>query len=168
MKKSKLALITTLLAPAVLALSPGEKVPDIVAKNQDGKEIRLSEYRGKFVLLYFYPKDDTPGCTKEACSFRDTFADLTKVNGVIFGISRQGEASHQKFKQKYKLPFDLLIDVDGSIAKSLGIGLIPIIGLTKRKSILIGPDAQVIRTFTNVNPKTHAQEVLEEIRNAKR
>jgi peroxiredoxin Q/BCP len=152
------------LVTPLLGLSPGEAVPNFSAKNQDGKVIQISEFRGKPVLLYFYPKDDTPGCTKEACSFRDEYSEFKKLGAVIFGVSRQDSKSHRAFKEKHRLPFDLLVDEDGSIAKSLGIGTIPLIGFHKRQSILIGPDGKVFRVYTDVDPKSHTQEVLKDLK----
>lgn len=165
-KAAKILGIFSLTAP-LLGLSPGDAVPDFSAKNQDGKEIRISDYRGKPVLIYFYPKDDTPGCTKEACSFRDEYAEFKKLGAVIFGVSRQDSKSHRAFKEKHRLPFDLLVDEDGSVAKSLGIGMMPIIGFHKRQSILIGPDGKVFRIYSDVNPKNHTQEVLNDLKSIK-
>src|SRR4051812_23472017 len=103
---SLLSVLCTLLGgnPA-FALEPGQAAPEFSAKNQDGKTIKLSELKGKPVLMYFYPKDDTPGCTKEACSFRDEYAKFKQKGAVILGVSAQDEASHRKFREKYHLPF---------------------------------------------------------------
>ena len=163
-----LALLIGLFCPFLLGLSAGDPAPNISARNQNGKLIHLSDYRGKFILVYFYPKDETPGCTKEACSFRDEYAKIRKMNAVIFGVSRQDEKSHQKFIAHHHLPFDLLVDRDGSIAKAFGVGSIPILGLLKRESVLIGPDGKVIRFYDDVNPGRHAEEVLDDLRKAKR
>ena len=151
------------LAMAVMGLAPGDLAPDFSAKNQDGKALKLSEFRGKPVLLYFYPKDDTPGCTKEACSFRDEFAKVKKTGAVILGISRQDEKSHQAFRAKYHLPFDLLVDEDGGLAAAYGVGAYPIVGLLKRQSVLIGPDGKIFRFYRDVNPSTHTAEVLKDL-----
>src|SRR6185437_5399080 len=137
--------------------------PNFTALNQDGKAITLSALRGKFVLLYFYPKDDTPGCTKEACSFRDGFAKLRGEGVVVYGVSRQDEKSHQAFRAKYHLPFDLLADTQGKLADEYGIGSIPIIGLFKRQSVLIGPDGRVLKIYKDVDPGTHSRQVLQDI-----
>src|SRR3954465_10532303 len=120
------SLLLALVAPAGPA--PGTQAPDVSAPNQDGKVVKLSALRGRPVLLYFYPKDDTPGCTKEACSLRDDFARFQKAGAVILGVSRQDAASHQAFKAKYHLPFDLLVDADGSFAQALGVQTMPIVG----------------------------------------
>jgi peroxiredoxin Q/BCP len=151
------------LASPSLALSPGDKVPDFSAHNQDGKVIKLSELKEKPVLIYFYPKDDTPGCTKEACTFRNEYTKFKKLGAVIFGVSRQDEKSHQKFREKHHLPFDLLVDQDGSLAKALGVSTMPIIGFHKRQSVLIGPDGRLFRFYSDVNPEAHVDEVLKDL-----
>lgn len=153
-------------APLLLAVSPGSPAPDFTARNQNGKPVHLADYHGKFVLLYFYPKDDTPGCTQEACSFRDHYAEIQRMNTVIFGISRQDERSHQKFIARHSLPFDLLVDSDGSIGAAYGVKTMPIIGFLKRRSVLIGPDGKVVRFYEDVNPASHASEVIADIRKA--
>lgn len=153
-----------LLVPFLLALSAGDPAPNFSAKNQEGKLVQLSDFKNKFVLIYFYPKDDTPGCTKEACSFRDQYTEIKKMNAVVLGVSRQDAKSHQQFRSKHRLPFDLLVDSDGALAKSMGVDTMPIIGLTKRKSLLIGPDGKVIRFYQDVDPSTHTQEVLKDIK----
>ena len=154
--------------PLLLALSFGDPAPQFSAKNQDGKVVQLSDFLGKFVLIYFYPKDDTPGCTKEACSLRDQYSEFKKLNVTILGVSRQSEKSHLQFKLKHHLPFDLLSDTDGSLAKAFEVPMIPIIGLTKRQSILIGPEGKVLHYYTDVDPSTHSKQVLEDIKNASR
>ena len=99
-------------------LKEGDKAPDFTSKDQDGNPVKLSDYAGKKVVLYFYPKDDTPGCTKEACSFRDA-DDIYREKGIkVFGVSTDDEKSHQKYISKYKLPFDLLEDTDKNIVES--------------------------------------------------
>lgn len=154
------------LAPLLMAISAGTPAPEFTAKNQDGKEVKLSDFKGKFVLLFFYPKDETPGCTKEACSFRDAYGELKKLNTVVLGISRQDADSHKKFIAKHKLPFDLLIDHDGSVAKAFGVGTMPILGFHQRKSVLVGPDGKVIKFYESVNPDKHTPEVIEDVKKA--
>src|SRR5262249_44093920 len=112
---------------------------------------------------YFYPKDDTPGCTKEACNFRDEFSKFKKMGAVVLGVSRQDEKSHQAFKQKYSLPFDLLVDKDGSLAKAYGVTVIPAVGIHMRQSVLIAPDGKVAKFYPSVDPKTHTDEVLKDL-----
>jgi peroxiredoxin Q/BCP len=146
-----------------LGLSVGDVAPDFSAKNQDEKEVRLSGFRGKPVLVYFYPKDDTPGCTKEACSFRDQFTRFQKMGAVILGVSRQDAKSHREFRAKYRLPFDLLTDPDGSVAKALGIGTMPVVGYHKRQSVLISADGKVIQVYPDVDPAHHTSQVLKDL-----
>jgi thioredoxin-dependent peroxiredoxin len=154
------------LAPLLMAISPGATAPDFSAQNQDGKIVKLSDLKGKFVLLFFYPKNETPGCTKEACEFRDNYTELKKLNTVVYGISRQDAASHKKFIAKHSLPFDLLVDDKGDVAKAFGVGLMPIVGFHKRMSVLIGPDGKVARFYENVDPSTHVPEVIADIKKA--
>lgn len=165
-KPSFLKKILIPLAPLLMAMSAGTPAPEFTAKNQDGKDVKLSDFRGKFVLLFFYPKDETTGCTKEACAFRDAYAELKKLNTVVLGISRQDAGSHKKFIAKHSLPYDLLIDEDGSVAKAFGVGLMPIVGFHQRRSVLVGPDGKVVRYYESVNPEKHAPEVLEDVKKA--
>jgi peroxiredoxin Q/BCP len=151
----------------LLGLTPGQDAPDFTAKDQDGKTVKLSQFRGSPVLIYFYPKDDTPGCTKEACTFRDQYTKFQKLGAVILGVSRQDEKSHQAFKTKYHLPFELLIDTDGTIAGSFGVGAMPVIGLTKRQSVLLDKTGKVIRFYDTVDPAKHADEVLADLQTQK-
>src|SRR5258708_2385152 len=101
-------------------LEEGAKAPAFSLKDQHGATVKLSDLKGKHVVLYFYPKDDTPGCTKEACGFRDGHAKLAKAGAVVLGVSPQGEASHQKFAKKFSLPFPLLVDEDHAVADKYG------------------------------------------------
>jgi peroxiredoxin Q/BCP len=172
MKKMTFTTLAVVLAVIItaqaFAISPGEPAPDFSTSNQDGKIVRLSDFKGKYVLIYFYPKDDTPGCTKEACSFRDQYKKIIELNAVVLGVSRQDEKSHQSFRSKHKLPFDLLADRDGNVAKLYGVGSMPLIGLTKRQSVLIGPDGKVIRFYDSVDPSKHTEEVIQDILQNKR
>ena len=102
-------------------LNIGDKAPDFTAVTDQGETVRLSDYRGKRVVLYFYPKDDTSGCTKQACGFRDNYEIIEEKNAVVLGVSPDGVASHQKFKSKYDLPFTLLVDEDHAIAELYGV-----------------------------------------------
>ena len=153
------------LATATLALTNGEPAPAFTAKNQDGKVIHLSDYRGKPLLIYFYPKDNTPVCTAEACSFRDRFSEIQNFGAVILGVSTQDEKSHTQFKSKLHLPFDLVSDPDGKIGALYGVGTMPLIGLLQRKSVLIDKDGRVVKVYENVSAKTHTDEVLGDLKN---
>jgi peroxiredoxin Q/BCP len=160
-------MIKTLLATLLAAgIAPGTAIPEVSAPNQDGKVVKLSDFKGKPVLLYFYPKDDTPGCTKEACHLRDDYTRFQKAGAVVLGISKQDAASHKAFREKYHLPFDLLTD-DGSVAKAFGVETIPVVGYHQRQSILIGADGKVIKFFDNVDPEAHSAEVLKLLETAK-
>jgi peroxiredoxin Q/BCP len=146
-------------------LKEGSKAPDFTSKDQDGNKVKLSDYKGKRVVLYFYPKDDTPGCTKEACSFRDA-NDLFNSKGIkVFGVSTDDEKSHQKFISKFQLPFDLIADTDKKIVEKYGVwGEKSMYGKkymgTLRKTFLIGEDGKIVKIFDKVNVSEHADEVL--------
>lgn len=103
-----------------MALQVGDKAPDVLGVNQNGKEIKLSDYKGKKVILYFYPKDNTSGCTAEACSMRDEYADLTKTGYEVIGVSVDSEVSHQKFIEKFDLPFNLIADTGKKLSEQFG------------------------------------------------
>ena len=162
-----LASALALFSSAALAIAPGTQAPNFKIPNQDGKMVQLSDYRGKYVLLYFYPKDETPGCTAQACTLRDQYDAIKAENAVVFGISRQSAESHKKFIAHHKLPFDLLVDSDGAVGKSMGVGSMPIVGFSDRDSILIGPDGKVIRFYENVDPVKHAGEVLADLKKSR-
>ena len=144
----------------------GSVAPNFAAKDANGETVRLKDLRGQKVVLYFYPKDDTPGCTKEACSFRDAFADFKKRDIKVLGVSIDSEGSHKKFAAKYKLPFTLLADPDHSIADAYGVyGEKKFMGRTylgvKRVTFLIDEKGKVKKVFEKVKPEEHAREVLE-------
>src|SRR3989344_7472166 len=141
------------------------KAPDFTLPDQDGKEHTLSDFRGRWVLIYFYPKDDTPGCTKEACVIRDAFPNFKKLKAVVLGISTDSVKSHQKFAAKYGLPFTLLADEKKKVVRAYGVyGKKKFIGReylgTFRTSFLVNPKGAVAKIYENVNPVTHADDVL--------
>jgi peroxiredoxin Q/BCP len=142
-------------------LAEGDPAPDVKMPLQDGKTLQLSSLKGKNVVVYFYPKDETTGCTIEAQNFRDKFEDLKKADITVIGVSMQDAASHKAFIEKEKLPFDLAID-DGSIAKAFGV---PVgykgMQLHARQTFLIGKDGKVKKIWRDVQPKDHAVEVLQ-------
>ena len=151
-----------------LKLLPGDKAPEFTAMTHDGKTISLAGLRGKNVVLYFYPRDDTPGCTKEACGFRDSFAEFTKKGAVVLGVSTDPAKQHAKFVAKYKLPFALLVDEDKQIVTAYGVwGEKKFMGRkyqgTHRITFLIGPDGRIKRIWPGVKPDEHAAEVLSAI-----
>jgi peroxiredoxin Q/BCP len=144
----------------------GNAAPAFTAKTANGETVRLKDLRGQKVVLYFYPKDDTPGCTKEACSFRDAFAAFKKRGIEVLGVSPDSEASHKKFTAKYKLPFTLLADPDHSIADAYGVwGEKKFMGRTymgvKRMTFLINEKGKIKKVFEKVKPEEHAKDVLE-------
>ena len=147
-----------------LKLKEGDVAPEISAATSGGR-VSLGDFKGKNVILYFYPKDDTPGCTKEACAFRDHFAEFKKRGAVVFGVSADSVKSHQKFAEKFKLPFTLLADEDKKVVTSYGVwGEKSFMGRkymgTHRVTFLIGPDGRIKKIWPNVKPDEHAAEVL--------
>lgn len=140
-----------------MALSVGTAAPAFTAKDTNGNTVSLSDLAGKTVVLYFYPKDDTPGCTKQACSFRDAYADYQGKDVVVLGVSKDDEDSHQKFTQKYNLPFPLLADTDGSIIKAYDVdgG-----GYAKRVTYVIDGDGKIIHIDSSVKTDSHAADIL--------
>jgi peroxiredoxin Q/BCP len=146
-------------------LKEGDKAPDFESKDQNGNPVKLSDFEGQKVVLYFYPKDDTPGCTKEACSFRDA-DDVYREKGIkVFGVSTDDEKSHQKFISKFQLPFDLLADTDKDIVEKYGVwGEKSMYGKkylgTNRKTFLIDEQGKIAKIFDKVNVSEHADEVL--------
>ena len=147
----------------------GTKAPDFTLPDQEGKEHSLSSYKGKWVLLYFYPKDDTPGCTIEACILRDQFKDFKKIGAVVLGVSTDGVASHKKFANAYELPFTLLADVNKEVVGQYGVfGEKKFLGKTymgtKRTSFLINPEGKLAKVYENVKPPVHAGEVIADLK----
>jgi peroxiredoxin Q/BCP len=147
-------------------LKEGDKAPDFSAKDQDGNDVNLADLKGQRVVLYFYPKDDTPGCTKEACSFRDSDDAYKEKNIRVLGVSTDSEKSHQKFISKFDLPFTLLADTDKKIVEDYGVwGEKSMYGKkymgTNRKTFLIDEQGKIKKVFDKVNVSEHAGEVLE-------
>jgi peroxiredoxin Q/BCP len=126
--------------------------------------MRLSDYRGRKVVLYFYPKDNTPGCTKEACAFRDGYAKLQGWGIALFGCSIDAETSHRAFAKKFGLPFPLLLDPGNKIAKAYGADNgIPILGLDRRVTYVIGEDGRILKVYPSVDPGTHAVQIVQDL-----
>jgi peroxiredoxin Q/BCP len=150
------------------SLKPGDKAPAFSLPDQAGKVHKLSDVKGKWVLLYFYPKDDTPGCTTEACTLRDNFPAFKKLNAVVYGVSADSAKSHTKFIEKYELPFTLLSDEEKEVTKAYGVwGPKKFMGREflgiRRWSFLIDPKGKIARVYDNVKPAVHAEEVLADI-----
>ena len=146
-------------------LKEGDKAPDFAVTDEAGKTVSLKDLRGKKFVLYFYPKDDTPGCTKEACSFRDSFSKFKKRGIEVFGVSLDSEKSHQKFIDKFSLPFRLLADTERKLADSFGTyGEKKFMGRTymgvNRMTFLIDEKGKIKKIFSKVKPEEHADEVL--------
>src|SRR6184192_1173262 len=148
-----------------LKLKEGDKAPDFSAETSGGGRVSLPELKGKSIVLYFYPKDDTPGCTKEACAFRDSFTKFKKRGIEVLGVSLDSEKSHQKFIKKYDLPFRLLADTDRAISEAYGTyGEKKFMGRTymgnHRMTFLIDEKGKIKKIFGKVKPEDHAEEVL--------
>jgi peroxiredoxin Q/BCP len=147
-------------------LKEGDKAPDFTAKDQNGKTVSLSDFRGKNVILYFYPKDDTPGCTAEACSFRDNYQSMLGQGFEVIGVSTDDEKSHKKFETKYSLPFPLIADTDKSINEAYGVWVEKnmygkkYMG-TARKTFLISTDSTITKIIDKVDTKNSSQQVLD-------
>lgn len=150
-----------------MALAVGDKIPEILGINQDGKEVKASDYKGSKLVLYFYPKDSTPGCTAEACSFRDNFSALKKAGYQILGVSIDNEKSHQKFIEKQQLPFPLIADTDKKLVEAFGVwNLKKFMGReymgTLRTTFLIDESGVIEKIITpkEIKTKEHAQQIL--------
>jgi peroxiredoxin Q/BCP len=147
-------------------LNEGDAAPDFTTRDAGGNEIKLSDFQGKKVVLYFYPKDDTPGCTKEACSFRDANAEYKEKGIEVLGVSLDDEASHQAFAEKFDLPFKLLADTDHSVSDAYGVygeqtwGDKKFMGVA-RKTFLIDEEGKIKKVFDKVNVEQHSDEVMQ-------
>jgi peroxiredoxin Q/BCP len=139
-------------------LSAGAKAPEVIGTTPDGKPLTLSSVHGRIAVVYFYPKDETPGCTREACAFRDVFTKYEARQVTIFGVSRDSEERHVEFRTKHKLPFPLVADQDGSVARAYGVP--SRFGMSSRVTFLVGKEGKILRVWPNVDPGVHAEEVL--------
>ena len=149
-------------------MEPNDKIADFTLQDEQDNTVNLSDFAGKPVVLFFYPKADTPGCTIEACGFRDIFAKIQKSGAIVLGVSRDTPKAQKKFKLKYELPYSLLADVDEAVCKQFDVlkeknmyGK-KVIGI-ERTTFLIGPDQKLIKVFRRVKPEGHAEEVLDAI-----
>ena len=152
-----------------MALKEGNKAPGFKLPDQNGTVHNLQDYTGQWVLIYFYPKDDTPGCTVEACQLRDNYPSFKKLKIQVFGVSTQGVESHKKFVDKYELPFTLLADEDKRMNEAYGVWVEKnmygrkYMG-TARDSFLIDPNGKIAKIYRKVKPKEHAEQVLEDLK----
>ena len=156
------------MAALELTLKEGDKAPPFTSTINGGTTISLTDFFGKQVVLYFYPKDDTPGCTKEACGFRDSWKEFEDRGPIVFGVSVDSVKKHDKFVEKYSLPFSLISDEDQKIVNDYGVwGLKKFMGREymgiHRVTFLIGPDGTIKKIWPKVKPEIHAEEVLEAI-----
>lgn len=147
-------------------IEEGKKAPNFTLKDAEGKTHKLSDYKGKKVVLYFYPKDNTPGCTVEACEFRDSYKEIQKKGAVILGVSTDDEKSHKKFVEKYSLPFTLLADTDKKVVEKYDVwGEKNFMGRkymgTTRATFVIDEQGKIIKVFPKVTPKGHASQILD-------
>lgn len=156
-----------MLSPAYAASSPavGSQAPEFDLLDQNGKRQRLSDYRGKWLVLYFYPKDDTPGCTTEACNFRDDYFKIRALGAVVMGVSLDDVSSHKAFSEKYHLPFSLLADSKKQVAKAYnvlrGFGLF---SFSSRQTYIIDPQGKVAKHYASVNASRHATEIIKDLK----
>lgn len=151
-----------------MALSPGDPAPDFSLPDAEGKIYSLADLKGQRLVLYFYPRDNTPGCTKQACGFRDAYGTYQEKNVVILGVSTDDAKSHAKFTAKYALPFPLLVDSDGAVASRYGVyGLKKFMGKeymgVTRSTFVIGADGTLEQVYLKVKPETHADTVLADL-----
>jgi peroxiredoxin Q/BCP len=159
-------LLITAVAAAAGAPQVGAPAPAFKLQDQAGKWHSLSDYKGQWVALYFYPKDDTPGCTTQACSFRDNVFAFKKENAVILGISVDDVASHKAFAEKHGLPFTLLADADKAVTKQYGVlkTYMGVMEMARRDTFLIDPQGNVAKHYESVEPEGHSKVVLDDIK----
>lgn len=147
-------------------LKEGDKAPEFALNDKDGRTVRLADFRGKKTVVYFYPKDDTPGCTRQACAFRDAFDGFKRADIAVIGISKDSEASHRRFSEKYELPFILLADPERVAIDAFGVWQEKTMyGKTSfgvaRSTFVLDEEGTVIKVFEKANPDTNAAEILE-------
>lgn len=154
---------------AAMHLKPGDPAPGFSGLTSDGRTVSLADFRGKTLVLYFYPMDDTPGCTREACSLRDHLLELAARRAAVLGVSAQDLASHARFSEKYRLNFPLLADTDQKIARAYGtVGgwmgpLQGLLGISRRVTFIIGPDGRIRDIIDDVDTSAHAEQVLKRL-----
>jgi len=163
-----IALVFYLLRANVMAapiLKIGDDAPTFTLPDSQGNQVNLTDYKGKWLVLYFYPKDDTPGCTTEACHFRDDFKFLESLGAKVVGVSIDDSFSHKKFAEKYNLPFPLLSDSSGEIASRYGaLNNFLVIKLAKRYTYLINPQGKIAKIYLSIDTSKHSQEIIEDLK----
>ena len=159
---SLIAVFLTASQSSIAALKIGDKAPNFSLQDQDNITHTLSDYEGQWVVLYFYPKDDTPGCTTQACDFRDAVKRIIASKSVVFGLSLDSVASHKLFAEKYNLPFSLLADETGEVSE-LYDSLRKLLGFAKRNTFIIDPKGNIAKIYLSVDPKTHSTMVLNDL-----
>ena len=168
MKKILLPLVLALISMPLIAGEPpavGSDAPSFKLQDQNGDWHALEDYRGQWLAVYFYPKDDTPGCTKEACNFRDNIYAFKAIGAAVVGVSVDDVESHKKFSDKYKLPFTLLADEDHAMATAYGVLKdYKLVKVASRQSFLVDPDGKIAKHYAKVKPDTHTEEVLADIK----
>jgi peroxiredoxin Q/BCP len=169
MSRSERSILALLLAgfmgaPSAGELQPGQPAPEFQLPDQDGTTHRLSDYRGRWVVLYFYPKDDTPGCTEEACRFRDDIVQLNEMGAQVLGASLDSRESHAEFSKKFSLQFPLLSDVGGKMAVSYGsLRNLGIMKIARRHTFIIDPEGRIAKIYRKVSPETHSEQVIADL-----
>jgi len=168
MKKLIIILLTTLLSSSISASEPaavGSDAPTFKLQDQNGKWHSLGDYQGHWLAVYFYPKDDTPGCTTEACNFRDNIYAFKTIGAAVVGISVDDVDSHKEFSDKYNLPFTILADEGGEVSKKYGVLRdYKLLKLASRQSFLINPEGKIVKHYGDVDPETHTDAVLADIK----
>jgi len=160
-----LALMLLRMAQAGELPKPGQSAPDFSLPDQDGKQHRLADYAGKWLVLYFYPKDDTPGCTQEACAFRDDLHQLTALGAMIVGVSLDDSGSHAEFAKKYHLPFPLLADKNADVTASYGALLnLGLFKVARRYTFLISPQGKISKVYDKVETSSHSKEIINDLK----
>ncbi len=158
MASRRVCYTVSMTQPAALQ---GKAAPDFSLPDQEGKMHSLADYRGQWVVLYFYPKDDTPGCTRQACAIRDSLPDFAKISAAVLGVSVDSVLSHKKFAEKYHLPFTLLADENKTVVNQYGA--MNMLGKAQRTSFLVNPDGVVVKVYESVNPDAHAAMILADL-----
>lgn len=164
-----LAMIMVVMAPPAFAAGPpavGDAAPTFTLPDQSGKPVSLGDYRGKWVVLYFYPKDGTPGCTTEACEFRDNVFAFREAGATILGISVDDVASHKKFAADHQLPFTLLADSEKKVAQSYGVlhRMLGLMELARRETFIVDPQGRIAKHYREVDPGSHSKQVLADLK----